>query len=132
MSSGPRRRAANVTIIARNRETVDGLQAYLQRAGVASRALRTLGDSSMIPTCSSAVVLFPDDFESAEVILRISMLRAERPRLLIVVVTSEPQRLRSALGPEPESLLPVIFPKPAFGWTILDTITGRAFSQSTG
>ncbi len=86
----------------------------------------------MIPTSSSAVVLFPDDFESAEVIECISILRAAHPGLLIVVVTSEPQHLISALGPEPESLLPLIFPKPAFGWTILDAITGRAFSQSTG
>jgi hypothetical protein len=126
MSGGSDRRATYVTIIARNLETADGLQEYLQRAGVASHATRSLGDPTMIPRASSAVVLFPDDFDVSEVCRRISALRTERPRLPLVVVTSEPQRLELALRPDRASLSPLILPKPVFGWTILDAISGRS------
>jgi hypothetical protein len=114
-----------VTIIAGNRETVDGLQSYFQRAGVASHTTRALGDASMIPPASTAVVLFPDDFAEADVVKRISALRSARPGLLLVLVTSDRQRLSPVLGADPKSLLPIVFPKPAFGWDILDAIRGR-------
>jgi hypothetical protein len=132
MKSGPRARALYVTIIADNRETVDGLQGYLQRAGVASHSTRALGDSSMIPPASTAVVLFPDDFGGADVALRISSLRRARPGLQLVLVTSDRQRLSPALGSDPRSPLPIVFPKPAFGWDILDAIRGRGLCETAG
>jgi hypothetical protein len=79
----------------------------------------------MIPLASTAVVLFPDDFEATEVMQHISVLRATRPRLRIVVVTNEPQRLRPVLKADAESLLPIVFSRPAFGWSILDAIRGQ-------
>jgi hypothetical protein len=97
MRSGSRREALYVTIITGNRETADGLQVYLERAGFSSHTTRALGDSSMIAPGSVAVVLFPVDFELADVVKRISLLRTARPRLLIVVVTSEPHRLSAVL-----------------------------------
>jgi hypothetical protein len=125
MTSGRCAKALYVTIIADNRETVDGLQAYFQRAGVASHSTRALGDASMIPPATTAVVLFPDDFGDADVVKRISSLRRAAPGLLLVLVTSDRQRLSPALAPDPKSPLPVVFPKPAFGWDILDAIRGR-------
>jgi hypothetical protein len=131
MASGSRPQALYVTIVTGNPETADGLQAYLQRAGVTSHTTRALGDSSMIPPGSTAVVLFPDDFESADVVKRIPLLRAARPRLLIVVVTNEPHRLNAVLKADAESVLPVVFSKPAFGWSILDAIRGPVSSVTT-
>ena len=124
MTSRPCAKALYVTIIAGNRETVDGLQGYFQRAGVASHATRALDDASMIPPASTAVVLFPDDFGDADVIKRISLLRSTRPGLLFVLVTSDRHRLSPALRFDPKSPLPIVFPKPAFGWDILDAIRG--------
>jgi hypothetical protein len=132
MASGSRPQALYVTIIAGNRETVDGLQAYFQRAGVASHTTRALDSTSMIPPAATAVVLFPDDFESAEVVKHIALLRAARPRLLIVVVTSVPQSLSPVLKADAKSVLPVVFSRPAFGWSILDAIRGQASSTSSG
>lgn len=128
MSSRESRRPATyVTIISGNLSTADGLQEYLQRAGVASHATRSLCDPTMIPPASSAVVLFPDDFDAADVSQRISALRAARPLLLLLVVTSEPQPLGSAVRPDRTSLSPLVFPKPVFGWTILDAISGHVY-----
>ena len=124
MKSGPQAKALYVTIIAGNRETVDGLQAYFQRAGVASHTTRALDDASMIPPASTAVVLFPDDFGDADVVKRIGALRGARPGLLFVLVTSDRQRLGPVLGSDPRSPLPIVFSKPAFGWDILDAIRG--------
>jgi hypothetical protein len=126
MTSGPRPKALYVTIIAGSRETVDGLQAYFQRTGVASHTTRALDDASMIPPASTAVVMFPDDFGGADVVKRIGSLRGARPELLFVLVTSDRQRLSPALGFDPKSPLPIVFSKPAFGWDILDAIRGRA------
>jgi hypothetical protein len=130
MASAPRQKALYVTIIAGNPETVDGLQAYLQRAGVASHTTRSLADASMVPPASTAVVLFPDDFDAAEVETRVSMLRTARPRLLIVLVTSERQRLGAVMKAGAESAV-VVFAKPAFGWSILDAIRGQAGSGTS-
>jgi hypothetical protein len=126
MKSGAHAKALYVTIIAGNRETVDGLQSYFQRAGVASNTTRALDDASMIPPASTAVVMFPDDFGGADIVKRIGALRRARPELLFVLVTSDRQRLGPALGSDPESPLPIVFSKPAFGWDILDAIRGRA------
>jgi hypothetical protein len=115
-----------VNVIADNRETIDGLHAYFQSAGVASHATRTLRDASMVSATTSAVVIFPDEFDAEAVVHRLASLRATRPKLLVVVVTSTPQRFRPALDPDGHSFLPVVLPKPAFGWTILDAIREHA------
>lgn len=125
MTSGRYAKALYVTIIAANRETVDGLQAYFQRAGVASHTTRALDDASMIPPATTAVVLFPDDFGDSDVAKRVSSLRRTWPGLLLVLITSDRRRLGPALDPDPSSPLPIVFPKPAFGWDILDAIRGR-------
>jgi hypothetical protein len=124
MTSGPHAKALYVTIIAGNRETVDGLQGYFQRAGIASHTTRALGDARMIPPASTAVVLFPDDFPDTDVVKRISTLRSTRPGLLLVLVTSDRRRLSPALEADSRPPLPIVFPKPAFGWEILDAIRG--------
>jgi hypothetical protein len=72
------------------------------------------------------VVIFPDDYEPAEVVKGVAQWRMSRPALQIVFVTSTPQRFKSALEPDGRSKLPVVLAKPAFGWTILDAIRGYA------
>jgi len=112
-------RPQRVTIIAEHRDTIDGLLVYLKEGGVSSSALQTLGD---VPPGVSAVVLFPDELGAEAVIAWIAALRARRPTLLLIVVSSAPQRIRAALEPDGRSALPIVFPKPVFGWAILDAI----------
>jgi len=120
---------SQVTLIADNPETLDGLQAYLAGVGVASRTTRVLRDAALILPGSSALVLFPDDFALKDVERRLAFLRASRPELLIVLVTSSPGRFRSALDRDDRCLSPVVLPKPAFGWVILDAIRAHGRSK---
>ena len=115
-----------VTVVADNPQTLKGLDSYFKGAGVASNGTHRLQDVSIVPPAATAVVLFPDDFHCGEVEATIVSLRRARPKLLIVVVTGAPQHLGAALEPDGHSVPPLVLPKPAFGWTILDAIRGRA------
>lgn len=128
MAKGHPAKLLQVTVIAASRETNDGLHAYFQDAGVASRTTRSLGDAAALSPATSAVVIFPDEFAAEEVVRRIAELR-RTPSRLLVVVTSSPQRFRPALDPDRHSPLPIVLPKPAFGWTILDAIREHAGSE---
>ena len=114
-----------VTVVADNPQTLDGLYTYFKGAGVASNGTHSLQDLSMVPPAATAVVLFPDDFHHSQVVASVMSLRRARPKLLIVVVTGAPQHLKTALEPDGHSVPPLVLPKPAFGWTILDAIRGR-------
>jgi hypothetical protein len=121
-----------VTIIAESRDTIDGLFVYLKNAGVASQAMQTLGDVELVAAETTSVVLFPDELDADAVIAWVSRLRASRPSLLVVVISSTPQRIRAALEPADRSPLPIVFPKPAFGWAILDAIRDHAARDDDG
>lgn len=115
-----------VTVVSRNRETVDGLQAYLARAGVASRARRTLPMPSGSEPRGDAVIIFPDELEATDVPAYIAALHEARPGIVAVVVTREPQRFRAACTEGSEHAETVVLPRPAFAWTILDAIRTRS------
>lgn len=114
-----------VTVVADNPQTIEVLHSYFTRAGITSNMTRKLHAVSLIPSAASAVVLFPDDFGAADVKARLLALRRARPKLLIVLVTGAPQELSAALAPDGRSVPPLVLPKPAFGWAILDAIRGR-------
>jgi hypothetical protein len=124
-------RSLCVRVVADNPETVDGLHSYLSEAGIASNGTRALHDANRVSSATTVVVLFPDDFRAADVVATVMSLRSARPKLLILLVTSTPQRFRSVLDPDGRSLPPIVLPKPAFGWTILDAIRAHAQSRST-
>lgn len=115
-----------VSVVADNPQTLEELHSYFMRAGVTSSATRELDAVSMVPPAATAMVLFPDDFSATDVEERLLALRRARPKLLIVLVTGAPQHLSAALAPDGRSVPPLVLPKPAFGWTILDAIRGRA------
>jgi DNA-binding NtrC family response regulator len=112
--------AQRVAIISANPETIDGLQSYLESAGMATRGTRQLEDCGELTAPSTvAVVLFPDDFPPARVLETIAKVDAQRPSVLCMLVTSQPQTFE-ALASGRRSLL--VVPRPAWGWTILDAI----------
>ena len=119
-----------VTVVAARRETIEALHTYLQGAGVASHATQALTDPALLSPGTTAVVLFPDEFDRAEVVHRVLSLRTARAPLLLVVVTGTPQRFRPALDPDAHGLLPIVLPKPAFGWSILDALRGQDRAES--
>jgi hypothetical protein len=119
-----------VSIVAGNRETLDGLRRYLEQAGVSSHSTRALHDLAMVaPAFATATVIFPDDFPDEESLALVHHLRSERPRLLALIVTSQPLRFRDAAAADGRSLAPVILPRPSFGWDILDVVRAHSASR---
>jgi hypothetical protein len=116
----------HVALIANNPQTLDGLHHYLQGAGVEAHPSHGFA----VPAATSAVIIFPDELDEAEVIAQVVSLRAARPAMVIVMVTGRPQRFKPALAPDDHSLLPIVLPKPAFGWTILDAIRRHPLKEA--
>jgi hypothetical protein len=114
-------------VIADNPETTDGLHAYLSGAGVPTRTSRRLRDADALCAHADALVLFPDEYELGEVDANLRALRHAHPRLLMLLVTALPQRVRPACEPAAGSVAPLVLPRPAFGWRLLDAI--RAHQQ---
>ena len=115
-----RRPTVRVTIVASSAETLDGLQTYLSLAGLGARGTRRLDDFWREPC--TAVVLFPDEFSLKDVVRELGRLRREQPRVLSLLITREPQRYVDSVGVGGVGLAPIVIPKPAWGWTILDAI----------
>jgi len=119
-----------VVVVCENPETVDGLQAYLVGVGIGAHSTRTLDATTSIPERTTAVVVFPDEFRGHDVLERISALRGRRPRLLLLVITRDPQRFAAALKSDKNGSAWLVLPKPAFGWTIVDAIRLHADTNS--
>jgi len=98
------------------------LGSYFEGVGVASSGAADLGNSAAIPRETTALVLFPDEYPNAGVEKFVLSLRRARPKLFILLVTSAPQNLGASVAPDGRTTPPVVLPKPAFGWTILDAI----------
>jgi hypothetical protein len=116
---------AYATIVSRNPDTLDGLQQYLGRAGIPSRTTAALRDLDVVaPAYATVAVIFPDEFSDEAVLSAVARLRRKRPRLLTLLITRAPTRLRCSLSSSDDDRLPMptILPKPLFGWQILDAI----------
>lgn len=120
----PSAKSTYVSVVADNPQTVEVLHSYFTRVGVDSNGARELAAIASAPAAATAVVLFPDDFGASDVAAKVLALRRARPKLLIVLVTGAPQALGAAIEPDGRSLPPLVLPRPAFGWTILDAIRG--------
>lgn len=123
----PRRsRDDQVLVIAHNPETLDGLQAYLRSVGIVSRSSRSIGRAGEhLDATVGAVVVFPDDDEFEEVVASVGRIRRARPRVLVIVVTREPQRFQTRFEGGERTAPPLVLPKASFGWAILDAIRAR-------
>ncbi len=97
--------------------------AYLTQSGLMCSGTGLLDELPAAPSGLDALVVFPDDFDVAELTRALRALRRARPRLLTVVVTGAPQQLEAALDLD-GSRQPLVLPKPAFGWTVVDAIRG--------
>jgi hypothetical protein len=122
------RSSVHVTIVAASAETLDGLQTYLSLAGLGARGTRRLGDFGRAPC--TAVVLFPDEFSVRDVLRELARLRRDHPRVLPLLVTREPQRFVDGAASKGSGPAPIVIPKPAWGWTILDAIRSAIEAQS--
>jgi DNA-binding response OmpR family regulator len=122
----PRERE-HVTVVSSNPETLRDLERYLVAAGFAfdgadgAKAAR----APAVRQGTVAAVVFPDDFPAARGATLVRGLRRARPRMLVIVVTSDPQRLGTALDAGGRSLPPIVLARPPFGWEIVEAIRSR-------
>lgn len=109
-----------VAIVSANPETLDGLQSYLQGAGVAARGTRRLEDcAELTAPATVAVVLFPDDFSRESVMATVVDIGARGPSILRLLVTGHPKAFEALVEGRRNVL---VVPRPIWGWTILDAI----------
>jgi hypothetical protein len=107
-----------VSIIAKNRDTLDGLERYLSGCRVRVE-ISALGDCPDDDT--TAVVLFPDEFEAAELLRYVDTLHRSERSILLVLVTRDTRRV-PGLAAVVGRVVPVVLPRPTFGWRIVEAI----------
>jgi DNA-binding response OmpR family regulator len=126
----PTRRPLHVTIVSGNQETMEGLTTYLREAGVAVYGTRRMERCmDMIPSASSAVVFFPDDFSSQDMDAAIADLRRKRRATLVVFVTGDPRRFDGF--DQDGGIAPLVMAKPVWGSGLLDAIRARLEEDSS-
>jgi hypothetical protein len=118
-----------VTVVSTHRETLGSLEAYLRSAGVAANGTRAIGRLlEMTPPSAAAVILFPDEYDPRSVTQALATLHRGRPKVLAVVVTNQPRRFEQMTGAGSGLGAPLVIPKPAWAWTILDAVRARLAS----
>lgn len=118
-----------MAIVSSNPETLDALQEYLGNAGFACHTARAVHDLTMTaPKSICSAIIFPDDFANLDVLECLRQFQKQRPKLLAVLVTREPNRYRAAGALDGKSL--AVLPRPSFGWEILDAIRAHAGTGS--
>jgi hypothetical protein len=124
------RSARAVLVVSRNTETLDGLQEYLSRTGIASSTRGSVNPLAEMPESVRALVVFPDDFAAHEVNTYLSIVQARRPELSLVIVSREPATYSAMRGMNGHPLNATVLPRPAFGWTIVDAIRATSTGPS--
>lgn len=113
-----------ITVVSNNRETLDGVQHYLRRAGARTRTVSRLELADAASAGEDAVLLFADDYPRDAALRAFARLRAAQPATLLVVVTeaveafAPPARADRGGGPV------VVLRRPAWGWMLVDAIRG--------
>lgn len=123
----------SVTVVSKNAATLQGLETYLRRAGVAVTSTGAIDRLvEMTPPSAAAVILFPDEYGLEVSARALATLKKLRSRVLAVVVTNEPRDF-DEMGHDPDPLAsPLVMPKPAWAWTILDAVRARLDAMSAG
>ncbi len=115
-----------VTVVSKNASTLVGLEAYLRGVGAVTTStadLERLVD--VTPRTAAAVIVFPDEYSQDLAIQALAALERARPDVLAVVVTNEPGRFASPDAEEDPAASPLVMPKPAWAWTIMDAVRAR-------
>jgi hypothetical protein len=126
MHSPRKTQRLSVTVVSRNASTLEALDTYLRGAGVATATTGAIERLiEVTPASAAAVILFPDEYSADLAITALGALSRLRPDVLPVIVTNEPRRFVEASSDEDLAVSPLVMPKPAWAWTILDAVRTR-------
>lgn len=117
-----------MAIVSKSPDTLGSLAAYLQGAGATTEGTHQVEAAARIAAGASAIVAFPDDFDWEAVVSALTTCLRAHPDTLLVLVTNAPRRFETVGWPD-GGVTPLVMPKPAWGWTILDAI--RAHPDGT-
>jgi hypothetical protein len=119
----------HVAIVSKNPQTLGSLAVYLQRSGATTVGTGEVEGSVHVGAGASAIVVFPDDFDWETVVVAMTECLLAHPRTLQVFVTKAPQRFDTLCWPD-GGAAPLVVPKPACGWRILDAIRAHLHDPS--
>jgi len=108
-------------VVSKNADTLHGLATYLRDSGVSTASTRQVEASVDLADGSTAIVVFPDDFDWDMAVSALIRCQRKHPGVLVVLVTRSPRSFKSVAWPQ-SGTPPVLVPKPAWGWKILDAI----------
>ncbi len=117
-----------LSVIGNDRETIDGVQEYLLRAGAGVRTTAFLEEAQFCAVGADAVILFADHYP-LELALRTVV---ELSVGLIVIVTAEVGYFSDSRTAESLAPRVVVLRRPVWGWMLLDAVrlgTGRGAGE---
>lgn len=115
MPNNPPRRLA---LISADRETLDGVRDYFERAGARVRTTSRLDEAHDASAGADAVVFFADDYPADESSQVLSAFSAP----VLVVVTADLVGFNARRRTWSHAGRVVVLPRPAWGWVLLDAV----------
>jgi len=115
-----------LALISNDRETLDGVKDYFERAGARLRATNRLEEASDTAAGAEAVVFFADDYPLEEARAAVAGLSVR----LVVIVTADVAAFNACRKGRASAERIVVLPRPAWGWVLLEAI--RASQPSLG
>ena len=106
-----------IAVVSTSRETLDGVQEYLRRAGARPSAVPVLEDAALAARQSDALLLFADDFPTAASLRTLDGLSIG----LLVVVTQEVESFRAQSARWARGRV-VVLRRPAWGWMLIEAL----------
>lgn len=120
-------RPLRATVIALDNRTREDAWSCLVAAGASVETCRFFGELADVR--AGALVVFPDDYPDDEILRALKALRARRPRVRMVLVTSRPRYFEELLVSRRGGVAPQILPRPVFAWALVDAVRGDVTSR---
>jgi hypothetical protein len=111
-----------ITILTSSRETLDGVQQYLRRAGARASGASRPEEIARANGRIDAVLFFADDYSRAEAKRVFESLQRDASIAVLVVITASVDEFRVARDSDPRV---IVLRRPAWGWMLVDAIRGE-------
>jgi hypothetical protein len=110
--------SAGLALISNDRQTLDGVKDYFERAGARVRTTSRLDEAEETAAGTDAVVFFADDYPLEDATITLAALSAR----LIVVVTVEVAAFSARRARWTKAGHVIVLPRPAWGWVLLEAV----------